>query len=98
MPTITATQQRRKTPARSSLPSYPVVYGSLIEPSGRCTRWRIITGPCGHCGGRHLHYAPSAAAAGGARRAGCGGTYWVVVARTYKRKPTGLQLIPGGAR
>lgn len=60
---------------------YPVLTAVAHPPSGRRTRWLVITGPCVFCGGgRHRHDAIDLASAGGARRAGCqSGTYWLAI-------------------
>ncbi len=78
---------RQPTGARRSrtMRRHPVVYASVSEPCGTRSRWLVVTSACPACGGRHVHYAAALAAAGGARRAGCGrGIYWIAVARVYR--------------
>jgi hypothetical protein len=69
----------------TALTTYPTVYCSLLPPAGRRTRYAVIGGPCGACGGgRHIYYTRDPTHAGGARRAGCGrGIVWLVIARRY---------------
>ncbi len=86
MSKITAGRQTTEAAKpQSRVRALPTVYASLLAPSGRRTRYALVTSGCPHCsGGRHLHFVdrPITAAE---RRAGCGhGRYWVQVARTYR--------------
>lgn len=73
-----------ESPNRASA-ALPLIHASLIAPSGRRTRYVLITAGCPLCGGgRHIHFVDGPVLAAD-RRAGCGrGRYWVKVARNYR--------------